>query len=318
MTPELVKSYLTMIREMSEKIYTMMPTVPGAQQMSTLSKDIFSLLPLYEDSIIRREFDILSAFRTALEKYLSLELREKIQEKILRAKAKGEVFPELLLGAVDVQRTHADEIEIDESLAAKLERVAEIEDGLEVDPELGADHTNFKAFRGSERIDRLIDCIAASAAIPTAIRGVEFDDHLYWDGLYSHNPPVHDLPDVHRKNGKDGNEHNPREIWVIRINPMKRNGKPDTSPEIQDRRNELAGNLSLLQEIRAIRNMNGMEKGGRIYAPIAFGFIDMDESVASDLDYVSKLDKRKEFAEQLFNHGREQAESFMARWQSCH
>jgi hypothetical protein len=64
--------------------------------------------------------------------------------------------------------------------------------------------------------------------------------------------------------------------------------------------------------------MNGMEKGGRIYAPIAFGFIDMDESVASDLDYVSKLDKRKEFAEQLFNHGREQAESFMARWQSCH
>jgi hypothetical protein len=66
--------------------------------------------------------------------------------------------------------------------------------------------------------------------------------------------------------------------------------------------------------------MNGMVKGKgkRKYAPVAFGFIDMEEDVACELDYLSKLDKRKESAEKLFDHGRAQAESFMARWQSCH
>jgi NTE family protein len=37
---------------------------------------------------------------------------------------------------------------------------------------------------------------------------------------------------------------------VIRINPMAQDDVPDTPREIADRRNELAGNLSLMQEIR--------------------------------------------------------------------
>jgi predicted acylesterase/phospholipase RssA len=318
MTPELVKSYLKIIEDLPATVHKMMAFVPGSQLVRTLTEDVISLCPIVDDSVIRRECDILSAFRTVLEKYLTPELRGEIKGKILKAKSKNASFPELLLGAVDALRTHPYEMNVEEPLSAELRRVAEIEKCLEEHPAHGPDRTNFKIFRGSENISRLVDCIAASAAIPTVMRGVAMDNTLYWDGLYSHNPPVHDLPDVHRRDGDNGKEHNPQEIWVIRINPMECDKNLEAFPVIQDRRNELAGNLSLLQEIRSIRHMNGMVKGKRKYAAVAFGFIDMKEDVASELDYLSKLDKRKESAEKLFDHGREQAESFMARWHSCH
>ena len=320
MTPELVKSYLKIIEDLPATVHKMMAFVPGSQQMRTLTEDVISLWPLGDDSVIRREFDILSAFRTVLERYLTPELRREIEGKIDEARLTGALFPELLLGAVDARRSHPYEIDVEEPLSAELKRVAQIEKCLEKHPAHGPDRTNFKIFRGSENTNRLVDCIAASAAIPTVMRGVAMDNTLYWDGLYSHNPPVHDLPDVHRRDGNNGKEHNPQEIWVIRINPMECDKDLKTFPVIQDRRNELAGNLSLLQEIRSIRHMNGMVKGKgkRKYAPVAFGFIDMEEDVACELDYLSKLDKRKESAEKLFDHGRAQAESFMARWQSCH
>ena len=40
--------------------------------------------------------------------------------------------------------------------------------------------------------------ILASAAVPTLFRAVHLGGHLYWDGLFAQNPPVHDLPDAAR------------------------------------------------------------------------------------------------------------------------
>lgn len=65
----------------------------------------------------------------------------------------------------------------------------------------------FKAF--SSRRDRInADVILASAAIPTLFKAVRTDGGVYWDGLFSQNPPVRELPDA-----------KPTEIWVIQINP---------------------------------------------------------------------------------------------------
>ena len=49
---------------------------------------------------------------------------------------------------------------------------------------------------------------------------------------------------------------------------------------------------------------------------MAFGFIDMAEEYAEKLDYPSKLDRRLEYFEELFNHGSKQADSFLKLWSS--
>lgn len=83
-----------------------------------------------------------------------------------------------------------------------------------------------------------VDAVLASAAVPHLFRAMPVGDRLYWDGLFSQNPPVRDLFDAQ-----------PHEIWVIRINPKGVCDEPKQWADIVDRRNELAGNLSLEQEL---------------------------------------------------------------------
>ena len=71
------------------------------------------------------------------------------------------------------------------------------------------------------------------------------DDGTYWDGLFSQNPPVRDLP-----------TRDPDEIWVIQINPTEADAEPRTVMDIANRRNELAGNLSLYQELHFIEKID--------------------------------------------------------------
>jgi NTE family protein len=103
-----------------------------------------------------------------------------------------------------------------------------------VDVATGA-HRAFSSWRGE--ITR--NAILASAAVPPLFRAVHEGGSYYWDGLFSQNPPVRELPDA-----------DPEEIWVIRINPLARAGEPTAIADIADRRNELSGNLSLQQEPR--------------------------------------------------------------------
>jgi predicted acylesterase/phospholipase RssA len=92
---------------------------------------------------------------------------------------------------------------------------------------------DFRAF--NSRRDRITpDTVLASAAIPNLFPAVPTDGGTYWDGLFSQNPPVRELLDTL-----------PDEIWIIQINPKESTTEPRTVVEIADRRNELAGNLSL-------------------------------------------------------------------------
>jgi NTE family protein len=84
---------------------------------------------------------------------------------------------------------------------------------------------NFKAF--NSRRDRISsDTILASTALPTLFRAVRTDGGVYWDGLFSQNLPVRELPRA-----------NPDEIWVIQIDPEKRDKEPKSMADILDRRN---------------------------------------------------------------------------------
>ena len=162
-----------------------------------------------------------------------------------------------------------------------------------VDVASGA-HRAFSSWRG----EITLNSILASAAVPPLFRAVHDGGSYYWDGLFSQNPPVRELPDA-----------DPEEIWVIRINPLARAREPTTIAEIADRRNELSGNLSLEQELYFIRKVNqwaGRLGGG--YRQITVREIALDR----DLDLASKLDRRAGFITELQHEGRQQAERFLS------
>jgi NTE family protein len=82
------------------------------------------------------------------------------------------------------------------------------------------------------------DDLIALAAIPPLFRAVHAHGALFWDGLFSTNPPVREFTDLAQV---------PDEIWIIQINPQTRTEEPRSMPEITNRRNELAGNYRLVK-----------------------------------------------------------------------
>ena len=159
----------------------------------------------------------------------------------------------------------------------------------------------FKAF-SSYRDEINADIILASAAIPTLFRAVHTDGGVYWDGLFSQNPPVRELPDAEPK---------PNEIWVIQINPERSEAEPRSMPDITDRRNELSGNLSLYQEIHFIQTVNKWIEAGSL-SGIKHEVIDIKWiQMLRDLDSASKLNRDPSFIQEMMAYGEEQAETFL-------
>lgn len=151
----------------------------------------------------------------------------------------------------------------------------------------------FHIFRNQEVT---VEALLASAAIPTIFRSVRVRDSYYWDGLFSHNPPVRDLTRV-----------KPDELWVIQINPPMREQIPRTTEEIKDRRNELAGNLSLAQELFFIEKINDFVEQG-VFGKGEYKKIIVKKVImARDLSYASKLDRSPDFLSDLMAYGEAQA-----------
>ena len=169
-----------------------------------------------------------------------------------------------------------------------------------------------------------VEAILASAAIPPIFRAVRIGEGVYWDGLFSQNPPVRELLEVQ-----------PDEIWIIQINPNRlvpspgepRPGDEPTSVmQILDRRNELAGNLSLNQELDFVEKVNEfvqelgeddgaggrrlrLERSGRTYRPVMVRRIEMSWPLAAS----SKLDRDPSFVQKMLRYGqRRAAELFTA------
>jgi NTE family protein len=157
---------------------------------------------------------------------------------------------------------------------------------------------HFELFRGE---DLRVECLLASAAIPELFRAVAVPGRgMYWDGLFSQNPPIEDLID------RDIDE-----LWIIQINSSTCAGVPTETHEILDRRNALAGNLSLEQELRFIERLNRAIATGILssdrYRPIRVERIALER----ELGYRSKLDRTPEFLEELREFGRTKARWFL-------
>jgi len=148
-----------------------------------------------------------------------------------------------------------------------------------------------------------VEAILASAALPALFPAVEVDGRSYWDGLFSQNPPIRHFTSTPV-------EEKPEEIWVVRIDPAGRADVPTTMAEITDRRNELAGNLSLDQEEHAIETINRLIEEGALvddrYRHIEIREVTLD----LDLDATSKLDRDPAFIDRLMRRGERAAPDF--------
>lgn len=184
----------------------------------------------------------------------------------------------------------------------------------------------FKAF-DSRKGEISLAAVRASGAIPWwGSRAVRVDDEVYWDGVFSQNPPIQNFMNL-----AGAATEKPDEIWVIRINPQTRPDEPDAPEEIEDRRNELAGNLSLNQEVGFIETVNKwlalleLEKEEVIsqsqllaklkqqYKPITVKTIAMSPEISAELDLASKLDRSPSFIKRLIADGEKQAEVFLTK-----
>jgi NTE family protein len=151
---------------------------------------------------------------------------------------------------------------------------------------------------GGEDADFSVDDIVASAAVPPLFRAVSARGRLWWDGLYAHNPPIGALLDLPEK---------PEEIWVIRLNPLARREEPRTAEAIEDRRNEMAGNLPLDEEISGVALVNRLLAAAPVlderfgYRPVTVREVALP---LEELSYASKLDRSAAHLRKLSALGR--------------
>ena len=179
--------------------------------------------------------------------------------------------------------------------------------------------------------------ILASCAVPNLFAAVEVDGQAYWDGLFSDNPPLDDLI----KPSAVGSQNVPQELWLIKINPTRRESIPIRSDDIFDRRNQLEGNVSLKQNLKYIEMLNdliaeGAFKDGYLHGlgfrepvlmPKAFAdeadkpyhipFIEMSEELQKSLDFESKLDRNERAIGTLMTDGRKKAKEFLSSRSAC-
>lgn len=180
---------------------------------------------------------------------------------------------------------------------------------------LKGDLKTFSSYKG----EICVEAILASAAVPSLFPAVKVGEEYYWDGLFSDNPPLDEL--IQPK--YVGLEDIPDEIWIIQINPLTRKTVPSTPEEITDRRNEMIGNMSLLQDLEKLKLINEIielqgfseellnQLGYNKKEPFKIHIIEMSVPLQESLDYASKLSRAPSHIKELMEDGQKQAEKFL-------
>ncbi len=187
-----------------------------------------------------------------------------------------------------------------------FEAVPELLDGNEPGLFISAIDVCAGTFEIFREDDLSAKSVLASAAEPHLFEAVELDGKHYWDGLFSKNPPLVDFMEA-----RDVTD--PDEIWLIKINPQERPEPPRSMEGINNRRNELSGNLSLNAEVRYINQVNSWIEQG--FLPDRYTHTEVKRirfPKGQKLDCRTKLDRDPEFIQSLVEQGGAEAESFLA------
>jgi NTE family protein len=165
-----------------------------------------------------------------------------------------------------------------------------------------------------KRMPLSLEGVAASGTLPEFSETMQVGGGYYWDGLYSQNPPVRQLfSEVPKADTPD-------ELWIVRINPQQWPPPAPTSRgDIIDRKNEMAGNLSLNKELDFLLTVNDMIATyglpvAKDYKPVTVRTIKMTQTTADGLRYSSKFDRSRAFTDQLRNEGILVGRDWLNRW----
>jgi NTE family protein len=149
------------------------------------------------------------------------------------------------------------------------------------------------------------DVVLASACLPFMFQAVEIDGEPYWDGGYMGNPAIYPL--IYKCQSRD--------VVIVHINPLMREGTPKTAQEILNRINEISFNSSLMREMRVIHFVTKLIDEGKI----ADGEMKRmlihsisDDAMMRSLSVTSKLNADWEFLTHLRDVGRARAEVWLA------
>ena len=228
----------------------------------------------------------------------------------------------IIVGAIEVLSGNFEIFDSDKT----LEQMGLLPDGREID--------QYDIVRWRMRRAISLEGVAASGTLPEVlpaqvINSMRFPtcdpgrivtrNGYYWDGLYSRNPPVRDLLDAQTKDEK------PDEIWVVRINPQEFHpaSLKISLEDIDDRINDLAGNLSLTQELDGIMTINQwIRKYGDSHPPldtrkiVDVRTIKMTRDTAWGLKHTSKFDRSPAHFASLREEGQAVAAQWLADWRA--
>ena len=87
-----------------------------------------------------------------------------------------------------------------------------------------------------------LDALLASACLPQIFQAVVIEGDAYWDGGYMGNPSI--WPLIYHSRSRD--------VVIVQVNPLTREGVPRSAAEITNRLNEITFNAALMSEMRAI------------------------------------------------------------------
>jgi len=138
-----------------------------------------------------------------------------------------------------------------------IERFVDFEQlraGTEPELFVSATHVRTGEPRVFARREITAEAVMASACLPLLFRAVEIDGEAYWDGGFSNNPPL--LPFIRATAAED--------LLIVQINPLTREGLPQSASEIASRANEMTFNAALLAELRTIALVNQLIDQGRL------------------------------------------------------
>jgi NTE family protein len=171
-----------------------------------------------------------------------------------------------------------------------------------------------KARYWRQQLPLSLEGVAASGTLPTFREAQRIGSGHYWDGLYSQNPPVREFIAGPKRADI------PNELWIVRINPQQWPYVPASNKDIEDRQNELMGNLSLNKELDFIMKVNewqGKYKDcGHEHRQVIIRTIKMEKETADELSYSSKFDRSHDRMAALSDHGYRVALRWVNDWRN--
>jgi NTE family protein len=152
------------------------------------------------------------------------------------------------------------------------------------------------------------DVVMASSCLPFLFQAVEIEGAHYWDGGYMGNPALYPL--FYYTDSRD--------VIVVHINPIEREGVPRSASEIENRLNEITFNSALIKELRAIAFVQKMLEDGWLKEEftgklkhVLMHSVRADK-VLADLSASSKFSVDWEFLKELHQRGRQTGKAWLA------